>query len=159
MSVAKPSSELQLTLRRGELRDAPTIAVYMMRLAWETEEMRLNPSAVERGVKAALVDHNKGEYFVAECGGSVVGCLMLTREWSDWRDGWILWIQSVYVHADFRRKGVFKSLYAHVRDYAIEKGALSIRLYVDMENKDAQDAYVKLGMTLSNYRVVEGPVE
>ena len=149
------ADKIHLQIRRGELRDAATIAVYMIRLAWETEEYRLNPCAVERGVRAALLDENKGVYFVATVGGSVVGCLMITREWSDWRDGWILWIQSVYVHQEFRRKGIFAALYEHVRQYARDEQALSIRLYVDTENASAQEAYLKLGMKLSNYRVMD----
>jgi len=153
-----PVEKNSILIRDGQMKDAATIAVYMIRLALETEDIRLSPNAVERGVRSALSDPEKGRYFVAEFGPSVVGCLMLTREWSDWRDGWIIWIQSVYVHSEFRKQGVFKSLYAHVREWAREQGALSIRLYVDTENESAQETYKKLGMSLSNYKVMEGDV-
>ncbi|MFT3788014.1 MAG: GNAT family N-acetyltransferase [Tepidisphaeraceae bacterium] len=126
------------TIRPGRPSDAASIAVFMIRLAWETESVRLNPSTVELGVKTALADESKGRYFVAVVDGIVVGCLMLTREWSDWRNADMWWIQSVYVDADARGRGVFKGLYAHVREMAQAAGVASIRLYVEKQNGRAK---------------------
>src|SRR5262245_25103541 len=94
--------------------DAAVIAEYNLRLARETEHRTLDPAVLARGVARVLADPQRGRYFVAEEAGRVVGQLLLTYEWSDWRDGWIWWIQSVYVHADSRGAGVFRALYEHV---------------------------------------------
>src|SRR5262245_37358803 len=99
---------MTVTIRRGEPRDAPTIAEYNRRMAWETEHKHLDPDVLARGVGRVFADRAKGFYLVAEVTGEVVGQLMVTFEWSDWRDGWIWWVQSVYVRDDHRRTGVFK---------------------------------------------------
>ena len=102
-----------------------------------------------------LADPTKGLYFVAEADGVVVGQLMITHEYSDWRDGDIWWVQSVYVHPDHRKRGAFKALYRHAQQQARAAGAVGIRLYVDADNQNAQNAYSRLGMELSNYRVMQ----
>src|SRR5438105_2310221 len=104
---------MPLTLRRATLADAPVIAEYNQRLAHETEGRSLDPPVIAAGVRAVLSDPERGRYFVAERDGAVVGQLMITTEWSDWRNGWIWWIQSVYVRMDARRQGVFRALYEH----------------------------------------------
>ena len=91
-------------------------------MAMETENLALDPSTISPGVRAVFADPSRGQYFVAESDGNVVGCLMITHEWSDWRNGDIWWIQSVYVHEDFRRKGVFSALYQHVQKVAHAAG-------------------------------------
>ena len=97
----------------------------------------------------------KGLYFVAEIDGVVAGQMMITFEWSDWRNGDIWWIQSVYVPAEHRRKGVFKSLYEHVRAEARRRGVVGLRLYVERENQAAQQTYIAMGMHLSHYLLME----
>src|SRR5215213_1495016 len=147
-------SEPQLVIRAARPADADVVADYNVRMARETESIDLDPATVARGVRAVLHDPSKGTYFVAEAGGVVIGQLMITHEWSDWRDGDIWWIQSVYVHPEHRKVGAFKSLYRHAEQQAKSAGAVGIRLYVDAHNDAAQQAYARLGMTLSNYKVM-----
>ena len=113
------------------------------------------PPTVARGVRAALADPAKAIYFVAETGGLVVGQLMITHEWSDWRDGDVWWIQSVYVHPDFRRRGVFRALHEHARREARRAGAVGLRLYVERDNVRAQATYAAIGMHETAYRLYE----
>lgn len=143
------------TIRRGEPRDADTIADFNVRLAAETEPFELDRTVVRSGVGKVLEDETKGQYYVADAGGEVVGCLMITHEWSDWRDGDLWWIQSVYTRPDFRGRGVFRSLYEHVVAEARAAGACGIRLYVEHENEPAQATYHKLGMSMQNYHIME----
>jgi GNAT superfamily N-acetyltransferase len=144
-----------LTVRTARPSDAGVLADYNVRMARETESIELDPAVVARGVRAALADANKATYYVAEVDGRVVGQLMITHEWSDWRDGDIWWVQSVYVHPDHRKAGAFKALYRHAEQSAKAAGAVGIRLYVDAHNEGAQAAYARLGMHLSNYKVME----
>src|SRR2546425_12969882 len=104
------------TVRDASAADAPTIVDLNYRLAQEPEGKPLDRVTLTAGVAAGLADRAKARYFVAEENGEVVGMTMLTYEWSDWRDGWIWWIQSVYVRADSRQQGVFRSLYEHIHD-------------------------------------------
>ena len=144
-----------LTTRPARPGDADALADFNVRMARETEDLALDPATVARGVRAALADSAKALYFVAEAEGRVVGQLMITHEWSDWRDGDIWWVQSVYVHPDHRRRGAFRRLYAYARAQAVTAGAVGIRLYVDAHNAAAQQVYRRLGMSLSNYQVME----
>ena len=139
----------------ARLQDAPIIIEFNAALAWETEHLRLDPQTLERGVRAGLEDPAKARYFVAEVDDRVVGQLMLTLEWSDWRNGEIWWIQSVYVHPDLRRRGVFAALYRHVEQLAREAGAVGLRLYVVRDNATGQATYRQLGMELTEYLVME----
>jgi ribosomal protein S18 acetylase RimI-like enzyme len=148
-----PSSSVLIRAARPE--DADVLADYNTCIARETEAMALKPATVVRGVRAVLADANKGRYFVAEVDGVIVGQLMITHEYSDWRDGDIWWVQSVYVRPDHRKRGAFKALYRHAEQQALAAGAVGIRLYVDADNETAQQAYARLGMRLSNYRVME----
>ena len=135
--------------------DAAVIASFNAALAKETEEVVLDPAVIGPGVEAALGDPARSLYFVAEEGGSVVGQTMVTYEWSDWRNGFLWWIQSVYVEPAAREKGVFKALHARVREEARKAGAVGIRLYVFDGNKRAQEVYARLGMKDGRYRVLE----
>ena len=143
-----------LRIRDASPADAEVIAEFNARLADETEDVQLDAATVLRGVRKVLADASKGRYFVAEAGGSVVGCTMVTYEWSDWRDSDLWWIQSVYVRSDWRRRGVFRALYGHVRQAAIAAGAGGLRLYVELENKAAQRTYESLGMATAPYAVM-----
>lgn len=142
-------------IRRGVPADSDTLAEFNTRMAVETEGVRLDPAVINAGVRAALSDEAKATYFVAEMAGRVVGQLMVTREWSDWRNGDIWWVQSVYVHPDHRRRGVFRSLYDHARAEAEKVGAVGMRLYVEENNAAAQAVYRRLGMSATCYRVMQ----
>lgn len=144
-----------IALRAASASDADTLVDFNAAMALETENLVLDRSVLARGVRAALDDETKGMYFVAEVDGRVVGQLMITHEWSDWRDGDIWWIQSVYTHPDHRGRGVFASLYRHVEHIARERGAAGIRLYVETHNASARATYGKLGMELAPYAIME----
>lgn len=125
-------------------------------MAWETERKRLDPDTVRAGVAAALDDASKARYFVALRDDACAGTLMLTFEWSDWRNGLWWWIQSVYVEPSQRRGGVFAALYRHVETLArTAPGVIGLRLYVEHGNAAAQRTYAALGMHDAGYRVYE----
>ena len=142
-------------IRAGEAADAPVIADFNSRLAWETEAIRLDPDVIGPGVEAALADEARSRYWVAEEDDALLGQTMVTYEWSDWRNGWIWWIQSVYVAEEARNRGVFKALHASVCEAAREAGAVSVRLYVENGNTRAQEVYKRLGMHDAGYHVLE----
>ncbi len=146
-------------VRDARPEDADTIARFNLAMALETEDLRLDPAAVAEGVRAVLHDPNRGRYFVAECGGRVVGQTLITLEWSDWRNRWIWWLQSVYVEPPYRRQGVFRALYEHVRTLARRDHAACLRLYVMAHNRRARSAYAALGMRPSGYDVWEDPLD
>jgi ribosomal protein S18 acetylase RimI-like enzyme len=144
------------TVRQAVPADAPFLVEFNSRLAAETENKTLDPGVVHAGVAAGMTDPNKASYFVAEDGHEVVGMLMLTREWSDWRNGWLWWIQSVYVRAAARRKGVFRTLYDHV--YGLAKSdptVIGLRLYMEENNHVAAKTYRGVGMEAAGYVVFE----
>lgn len=147
-----------VNVRRGEMRDAATIAVFNLRMAYETEQRRLNPTTLEHGVKAVFEDPRRGDYFVAELNGAVVGCLLVTHEWSDWRNGDVWWLQSVFVDAEYRRRGVFKSMYAYVEKLARESGAVALRLYLERHNIKARETYASLGFEPTDFDVMHRPL-
>jgi GNAT superfamily N-acetyltransferase len=125
-------------------------------LALESEHKVLDPAILEAGVAAVLADPGRGRYFVAEGEGGMMGQLMLTTEWSDWRNGWFWWIQSVYVCAEARRQGVFRALYEHVEGLARQDASVvGLRLYVEEENLHAQETYLRLGMERTGYLLLE----
>lgn len=125
-------------------------------MAKETEGKTLDANLIGPGVAALLADTTKGRYWVAEVGEEIIGQLMVTYEWSDWRNGNIWWIQSVYVHPDWRRGGVFSTLYQHVESLAVaEPHVIGLRLYVEESNKRAQQTYEALGMVHPSYLVME----
>ena len=148
-------SSNDLSIRSAKMADAATLVEFNQLLAQETERLELNQSTVARGVENLLRDPTRGFYVLAEENGSVVGSLMVTFEWSDWRDANFWWIQSVYVRKDFRRRGVYRKLYEHVCDLARQSNACGIRLYVEKENFGAQKTYAQLGMKESYYKVFE----
>jgi GNAT superfamily N-acetyltransferase len=144
------------TVRQAVPGDAAAVAEYNRRLAWETEHKALDPAQLLAGVAAVLGDAARGIYFVAESEGEVVGQLAITYEWSDWRNGWFWWIQSVYVREDMRKAGVFRLLYDHVAALAKERGdVVGIRLYVETDNERARKTYDRLGLGATGYLVLE----
>jgi len=138
------------------LPDVPVIAEFNRRLAWETERLKLNPEVLRPGVTAVLSDSTKGTYYVAEANDAVVGQLMITYEWSDWRNGNLWWIQSVFVKEEFRGQGVFRALFSHLESLARSSdGVAGLRLYMHAENERARQTYERLGMSHSDYEVFE----
>ncbi len=156
MAPSTPSSR-SFTIRDAVAQDLHAIVEYNRRLAEETEGKSLNPATLRSGVARALADTDRLRYWVAvDSDGRVIGQTAVTREWSDWRDGWLWWLQSVYVEAPSRGMGVFKALYQRIRDEARAAGdVIGIRLYVEHENRRAQDAYRGLGLDAAGYSVFE----
>jgi len=147
---------IELKIRQARPTDAAVIAEFNGRLAAETEDLGLEPARVEAGVAALLSDPAKGIYFVAEVNGAVVGQLMITYEWSDWRNGNIWWLQSVYVKEEFRRSGVFRALFDHLRALAAATPDVrGLRLYMHADNARARQSYERLGMKRTKYEVFE----
>ena len=125
-------------------------------MASETEDKGLNPTTLQQGVSEVLSNPVKGFYLLAVLSETVVGQLMITYEWSDWRNGYFWWIQSVYVNQDHRKRGVYKALNEEVLNLArLNGGICGIRLYVDKDNSNAQQVYRNLGMSESNYDMYE----
>ncbi|MGB3616213.1 MAG: N-acetyltransferase [Elainellaceae cyanobacterium] len=146
-----------ITIRRAEWRDGLAIADFNQKMALETENKTLTPDVVLAGVGALFDNPALGFYLVAEVAGQVVASLMITREWSDWRNGVFWWIQSVYVVPGFRRQGIYRRMYGAVKELAAaEPNVRGFRLYVDQENSRAQATYKALGMEESPYRIFEG---
>lgn len=128
-------------------------------MALETEHKELDLPTLRAGVAALLDDATRGRVFVAEVGGAPAATLMLTYEWSDWRNGFFWWIQSVYVVPAQRRRGLYRLLHEHVRELAARTdGVYGLRLYVERDNADAQQTYRRMGMEETAYRIYEEPV-
>jgi GNAT superfamily N-acetyltransferase len=146
----------EITYRQGRIEDAAGIIDFQLAMAVETEGLALDGEVCTRGVHAVFSDPNLGRYFVAERDGQVVASLMITFEWSDWRNGMVWWIQSVYVAPDARQRGIYAGLYDYVQALASEdSGVRGIRLYVDRRNTSAQQVYTRLGMNGEHYQVFE----
>ena len=147
---------MEIKIRPGLLFDIHTIADFQIKMALETENMQLDPPTVEKGVTAVFDDPAKGKYWLAEVNGEVVGSLLTIPEWSDWRNGTVLWIHSVYVPLKYRKMGVYKKLYSHLRTMVEAAPDLrGLRLYVDKTNQPAQDVYEALGMSGEHYHLYE----
>ncbi len=145
-----------IRIRAAALLDSDCIAEFNAAMAWETEHKRLDASLVLAGVQSLMANPESGFYVVAECQDVVIGCLMVTFEWSDWRDGRFWWIQSVYVTPPYRRTGVFRSLYQHVHQAAFDEADVcGLRLYVEQDNLIAHRTYTQLGMLETPYRMYE----
>jgi GNAT superfamily N-acetyltransferase len=145
-----------MLVRIAKSEDLYSIVDFQLAMAWETEKIELEYNIVKEGVLAVLNDSTKGNYYVAESGGEITGSLLTTFEWSDWRNGTVLWIQSVYVIPGFRRKGVYSKMYGYVKNLVLENSNLKgIRLYADKSNNGAFEAYRKLGMTPDHYITFE----
>ena len=145
-----------IRIRAATPADAAIIADFNVRLAAESEDTTLDPDTVRAGVQALLDDPAKGRYWLAHIGKDVAGQIMVTYEWSDWRNGMYWWIQSVYVPSSCRRQGVFSALYCHVEELAKADGeACGIRLYVEHNNRRAKDTYRALGLEPSGHEVMQ----
>jgi ribosomal protein S18 acetylase RimI-like enzyme len=143
-------------IRKATAADTEGISAFQEKMALETENLVLDPDTVKRGVNAVFTDRRKGSYYIAESGGKLAGCLLVTSEWSDWRNGEVLWIQSVYILPEYRKKGIFKLLYNHIKQMVEHDQDLKgIRLYVDKRNESANIVYRKAGMDGDHYQLFE----
>lgn len=141
--------------RLATLDDVETLVEGNLRIAEETESLTLDPDVVRRGVTTVLEGGAAGRYYVVELDGKVAAQIMLTYEWSDWRNGNVWWIQSVYTWPAARGQGLFRRLFDEVEKAARAEGAVGLRLYVDQTNARAQAIYAKVGMDGEHYRVFE----
>lgn len=149
-----------MDIRMASAVDGDTLVRFNRAMAMETEDKALREAVVERGVSAVFDDPRRGFYVVAEHAGQIVAALMVTFEWSDWRNADFWWIQSVYVTPRFRRKGVYKRLHQFVRERARKAGGVcGLRLYVEKDNVDAQGVYEALGMAHTDYLMYEESIE
>ena len=147
---------MAVTIRQATPADAPVIVDFNLRMAHETEDKGLDPEVLAAGVRAALADPVKAVYYVAEEDGVILGQASFTREWSDWRNGWLWWLQSVYVLPQARRRGIFRALYEHIYQAARrDPEVIGLRLYVERANQVAQQTYLGLGMAWAPYLILQ----
>jgi ribosomal protein S18 acetylase RimI-like enzyme len=145
-----------MNIRLAQKTDAAALVEFNQAMALETEGKRLDSKILKSGVEAVFADEKKGFYVVAEDENEIVGALMVTFEWSDWRSNWFWWIQSVYILPNVRGRGIYRLLYEFVKRKAEESGSVcGFRLYVEKENVRAQKVYEKLGMDESHYLMYE----
>ena len=144
-----------INIREATVDDAKTIIFFQQQMAIETEGLCLNEEILTSGVIAVFDDPPKGRYFIAENEGKVVASLLITYEWSDWRNAYVWWFQSVYVLPEHRRRGLFSSMYSFIRKQADIKGAAGLRLYVESNNVTARKTYEAMGMTSEHYTLYE----
>lgn len=154
MTADSPPSSI--VIRDACPEDLETIVQFNARLAEETEGKQLDAGTLALGVRAALLTPDRLRYWVAERDGRQIGQAAVTQEWSDWRNGWIWWFQSVYVPPEARSAGVFRALHAHIRELArSDQDVVGLRLYVEVENQKAQRTYQALGLKPAGYQVFE----
>ena len=146
---------MDLSVRQAVPEDRDRIVLFNQAMARETEGRELDRRTLTAGVSAILGDPGLGRYFVAEAEGEVVGQVMITTEWSDWRNGRIWWLQSVYVSKRRRRLGIYRRLHEHVRQAALAEKVIGLRLYVERDNDPAQNTYRSLGMEMSSYLLMQ----
>ena len=144
-----------ILIRKAKPEDAPVIIDFQQKMAWETEKMTLTADIVTKGVYAVFSNPFNGQYWVAEDSGKVIASLLITSEWSDWRNTNLWWFQSVYVLPSHRRTGIFRSMYQHIRNEADKLGIAGLRLYVEINNSSAQKTYESLGMKCEHYAMYE----
>ena len=145
-----------ITVRPATVGDIGFLVEGNARMAWETEALRLDAERLRAGVEAVFADPGRGFYLIGEVDGEPAGQMMITYEWSDWRNGVFWWIQSVYTMPEQRGRGVFKAIYEHVEQRAREAGDVcGLRLYVEAHNEAAQATYARCGMRETVYRMFE----
>lgn len=144
-----------IIIREARKEDAPEIIAFQQKMAWETEKMTLPAETVTKGVNAVFNDQSLGSYYVAEADCKILASLLITYEWSDWRNSRVWWLQSVYVVPEHRRKGIFRKMYTFIKNKAEEQGIAGLRLYVETQNTGAQKTYEALGMSPDHYAFYE----
>jgi len=145
-----------MIIRQAMAHDAAELAEFNINMAQETEGVRLIPEVIRAGVDNMIAHPERGFYLVVELDNGIQASLMVTTEWSDWRNGTFWWIQSVYVRPDYRRQGLYRELYERVKELAEQEPAVcGYRLYVERDNRTAQETYARLGMRETEYRIFE----
>lgn len=145
-----------IKIREAQLKDSTNIIEFQLKMAMETESIELDRKILEKGVLAVFDDESKGQYYIIEFDGTIVGSTLTTYEWSDWRNGTVLWFQSVYILPDYRGKGLFAKMYQYIEEKVSKSDSLrGIRLYVDKTNVNAQKVYQKVGMSEEHYSMYE----
>tara|TARA_B100000945_G_scaffold274282_1_gene237620 strand:+ start:29 stop:481 length:453 start_codon:yes stop_codon:yes gene_type:complete len=145
-----------LKITQPNINDVSNLVDFNIKMAKETENKALNKQTVTKGVSQVLNNSKLGYYVIAKHKNNIMGSLMITYEWSDWRNGMFWWIQSVYVKKEYRKQGVYKKMYSYIKDKALKDNSCTgIRLYVEQENKIAQSVYKKLGMNETHYKLFE----
>jgi GNAT superfamily N-acetyltransferase len=144
-----------ITIRKATKADAPAIIDFQKKMAWETEQLTLPPEIITNGVQQVFINPSLGQYWVAEKEDNVIASLLITNEWSDWRNTTVWWFQSVYVLPAYRRTGVFRAMYSHIKNEAEKQCVAGLRLYVETNNSRAQKTYEALGMNNRHYAMYE----
>ena len=145
-----------ITIRKAAPADIEILIHFQQRLAGETESMQLDRDLLRTGIQAMFDDPSRGLYYMAEFDGEVAGCHMITYEWSDWRNGTVWWLQSVYIRESMRKRGIFKAMYDNLtKMIAADDGVSGLRLYVEKSNHRAQQTYRAMGMNGDHYFVFE----
>lgn len=145
-----------MLIRQASPEEADVIQGFQLAMALETENIYLDETTVGKGVQAVFTDPSNGVYYVAEVEGRIVSSLLTTFEWSDWRNGTVLWIQSVYVVPEYRQRGVYSAMYQHIKQLVQnDKKLKGIRLYAEKSNYTAQLVYEKSGMSAEHYQLYE----
>ena len=144
-----------MIFRAATLSDHPSIVDFQLAMALETEKLKLDLGTCTKGVRAVF-EQDHGNYHVCELKGEIVGSLLITYEWSDWRNGKVWWIHSVYLKPEARGKGIFSGFYSYIKNLAqADPNIRGLRLYVDNSNSHAQKVYAKIGMNGDHYRLFE----
>ena len=144
-----------IVIRKAAPSDTSSIIDFQLKMAWETEELKLDPETIKKGVNAVFENNSRGQYYVAEEDGNLIASLLITNEWSDWRNCNVWWLQSVYVLPEYRRHGVFRQMYNHIRLLAEKNDIAGLRLYVETKNSAAKKTYESLGMSSEHYSFYE----
>ena len=144
-----------VTIRKANLKDASVIIDFQQKMAWETEQINLADETISNGVHGVFNSPSRGQYYVAESNGTIIASLLITYEWSDWRNADVWWFQSVYVLKEYRRKGIFREMYSFIRNEAEKNGIAGLRLYVESNNTPARKTYEALGMSSEHYTMYE----
>ncbi|MBI9032898.1 MAG: GNAT family N-acetyltransferase [Bacteroidales bacterium] len=143
-------------IRMAQLQDADAIIEFQIKMALETEDFVLDKETVRSGVNAIFSDPNKGNYFVCYDDSRIIASLLITPEWSDWRNGFVWWIQSVFVISEYRKQGVFAAMYQFIKtELEKNESVMGLRLYVEKNNLRAQNVYKKMGMNADHYDLYE----
>lgn len=144
-----------IVVRKADPGDGPVIIEFQKKMAWETEKLSLDNVTVSKGVIAVFRDRSRGQYYVAETGNTVIASLLITYEWSDWRNCNVWWFQSVYVIKEHRRNGIFRKMYTFIKEEAEKQDIAGLRLYVETNNTVARKTYESLGMSSEHYSFYE----
>ena len=145
-----------IIIRPARVEEAATLVDFQLRMASETEQLALHRPTVEQGVAELFRNPQRGQYWVALVDGAIAGCMLIQQEWSDWRNGSVLWIHSVYVEPAMRKRGIFTAMYHHLQQQVQSDPNLKgLRLFVDRTNVNAQRRYQALGMSDDHYRLFE----